>query len=176
MPLKCSYFLFWRLHVKGSLVFPRSLDWQPGRSGPPLGLSMNQSMAECQRLPNISGTRKTNLWECLPKSDSNLWISNEVALSWLYMRFWGQASCCSWEDASLYSHHKEPVMCFAIKKKKCQASIWPTASITRKNDSFLDCGCATTQVFFLVDLGVYNLLWLKWKKNFFAAIHRTLEH
>ena len=44
------------------------------------------------------------------------------------------------------------VMCL-VENKKDQAAIWFEAFITWTGDSFLDSGCAVTQVFFLVELG-----------------------
>lgn len=66
-------------------------------------------------------------------------------------------------------------ICFAVKEKD-QVGIWFDVFITWTRESFLDCGCAVIQVFFLMELAGYSLLWFKLKKNLLAATYRTSEN
>lgn len=71
------------------------------------------------------------------RSASNLMKKDRGGISLAVYNILEQVSRSSGDDASQSSHHREPVICFAMEEK-AQASIWFEAFITWIDDSFLD--------------------------------------
>lgn len=111
-----------------------------------LGLSMNQIV---KGYPGPIRIDKSNLWECLPKSDSNLMNEEWVGIALAVYETLGQASSCSLEDMP---EALITVTCFAGGKKD-QANIWLEAFITWTSDSFLDYRMYCNKCSFLWGLG-----------------------
>lgn len=97
------------------------------------------------------------------KSDSNLMKEERGGTTLAVYKILEWASCCSWEDAPQSSHHREPLICFAVEEKE-QAGIWFDAFSTWTSDSFLDYGmCCSTSVFSYEAWGD-SLVWVKMEK------------